>query len=561
MGALLKKNIFITGFSGSGKTSVGRAAALRLGWQFVDTDDLVVGRAGKPISEVFAESGEAFFRKLEQESLIEAASGESRVISTGGGLPMDEKNRRIMDQNGVVVCLEARPETIHRRLEKQSRRRGAVVRPMLESEDPPARISSLKADRQPGYALSHWTVHTDGITPDEAAAEVIRAWHSLVDDGEQPESAGGSDDSPDYGPDLASVVHTSGGSYPAWVGWDIIGSLGERAASVVGPSTAFVIGDSGASDHAEHARRSLEDAGIVAHLYLMEAGEQNKTIQSADVIYGWLAGARAERKNLVVAVGGGMVGDLAGFVAATYLRGMPFAQVPTTLLAMLDASIGGKVAVDLPYGKNLVGAFHQPRFVLSDVSTLTSLSARERTAGWTEGIKKGLILDRGLLDLFEQRRDAIISLDPNQATAIIRRSVSIKGSVVSRDEKETLGIRALLNYGHTIGHALEAATGYSALLHGEAVSIGMMGAGHIGNRLGMLSDAELDRQRSILESYGLPLTYPGLDATAVTEAMKSDKKTQDSDIHWVLLDGIGNAVTRAGVPPELVRETLMRLAG
>ena len=556
----MKQNIFITGFSGSGKTSVGKAAARRLGWQFIDTDDLVVERAGKPISQVFAESGEAAFRKLEQQSLVEAAYGERQVISTGGGLPMDGKNRDIMEQSGIVVCLEARPETIHRRLEKQSKQRGAVVRPMLESEDPPARISSLKADRQPGYALSHWTVHTDGITPDEAAAEVIRAWRGLAADDGQPESVQGPADSPDYGPDLASVVHTSGGSYPVWVGWDIVSSIGERTASVVDPSTAFVIGDSGAADHAERARRSLEDAGIAAHLYLMEPGEQNKTLQSADAIYGWLAEARAERKHLVVAVGGGMVGDLAGFVAATYLRGMPFAQVPTTLLAMLDASIGGKVAVDLTYGKNLVGAFHQPRFVLSDVSTLTSLSARERTAGWAEGIKKGLILDRGLLDFFEQHRDAIASLDPDQATAVIRRSVSIKGSVVSRDEKETLGIRALLNYGHTIGHALEAATGYSTLLHGEAVSIGMMGAGYIGNRLGMMSDAELDRQRSILEGYGLPLAYPGMDADAVSEAMKSDKKTQDSDIHWVLLDGIGNAVTRAGVPPELVRETLTRLA-
>ena len=556
----MKKNIFITGFSGSGKTSVGRTAASRLGWQFVDTDDLIVKRAGKPISEVFAESGETFFRELERESLVEAASGESQVISTGGGLPMDEKNRRIMERHGIVVCLEARPETIHRRLEKESRQRGAIVRPMLESEDPPARIRSLKADRQPGYALSHWTVHTDGMTPDEAAAEVVRASRTLAVDGHRPEPVGESHDSPDYGPDLASVVLTSQGRYPVWVGWDIIGGLGERAAKLVGPSTAFVIGDSGAREHAERARISLENAGIAAHLYLMETGEQNKTLQSANGVYGWLAESRAERKNLVVAVGGGMVGDMAGFVAATYLRGMPFAQVPTTLLAMLDASVGGKTAVDLPYGKNLVGAFHQPRFVLSDASTLTSLSARERTAGWAEGIKKGLILDRDLLDLFEERRDAIRSLDPEQATAIIRRSVSIKGSVVSRDEKETLGLRALLNYGHTIGHALEAATGYSALLHGEAVSIGMMGAGYIGNELGMLSDAELHRQRSILERYGLPLAYPGLDADAVTEAMKSDKKTQDRDIHWVLLDGIGKAVTRTDVPPDLVSETLAWLA-
>ncbi len=554
----MKKNIFITGFSGSGKTSVGKAAARRLGWLFVDTDDLVVEQAGKSIDEVFAEGGEPLFRKLERVCIARAASGERRVVSTGGGLPMDARNRLAMEQNGIIVCLEARPETIHARLEKQGAQRGSVVRPMLESEDPPNRIRSLKAERQAAYALSHWTIHTDGMTPDEAAAEVVRAWRTLAgaDDPVRPVP----DEAPGDSTDLAAVVRTTGGEYPVWVGWDIIGKLGERAAEVVDPAAAFVIGDSGAKEHARRAQSSLENAGIDARLYLVEPGERNKTIGSAAAVYEWLAKERAERKHLIVAVGGGMVGDLAGFVAATYLRGMPFAQVPTTLLAMLDASIGGKAAVDLPHGKNLVGTFHQPRFVLSDVSALRSLPDRETTAGWAEGIKKGLILDRTLLGLFERQRSAICALEPEQTTDAIRRSVSIKASVVAQDEKETLGIRALLNYGHTIGHALEAATGYSALLHGEAVSVGMMGAGRLANRLGMLSDSDLERQRSLIEGYGLPLSYPGMDTHAVAEAMKSDKKTRDGSIHWVLLDGIGNAVTRTNVPSDLVRETLARLA-
>ena len=188
----------------------------------------------------------------------------------------------------------------------------------------------------------------------------------------------------------------------------------------------------------------------------------------------------------MLAVGGGVVGDLAGFVAATYLRGMPVAQVPTSLLSMVDAAIGGKVAVDLPQGKNLVGAFYQPRFVLADVQTLETLPERELTSGWAEVIKHGLILDQELVTTLEQHRDSIRSLEPDVATDVIRRSAVIKADVVSRDEKETLGIRMLLNYGHTVGHAIETAAGYEGFLHGEAVSVGMMAAAHVSPRHGTL---------------------------------------------------------------------------
>ena len=199
-------------------------------------------------------------------------------------------------------------------------------------------------------------------------------------------------------------------------------------------------------------------------------------------------------------------------------------------------------------GINLVGAFHQLRFVLSDVSTLKILPGRQVTAGWAEGIKHGLIRDEDLLSRFERDRSAIQSLDPELTTQIIRRSAAVKAAIVSTDEKETLGVRDLLNYGHTFAHALEAVTGYTALLHPEAVSIGMM------------ADDELERQRALLESYGLPLSYPAMDVAAVTETMQSDKKVSDGVIHWVLLEGIGNGVSRSDVPAELVQSSLRQLA-
>ena len=227
-----------------------------------------------------------------------------------------------------------------------------------------------------------------------------------------------------------------------------------------------------------------------------------------------------------ITIYGGVVGDVAGFAAATYLRGMRFAQVPTTLLAMMDSSIGGKTGVDLSEGKNLVGAFHHPQFVLDDVRTLQTLPERERISGWAEAIKHGLIADDGLLRSFEVEGEAIRSLDGAVTTEIIARSVAIKADVVSRDERETLGQRVLLNYGHTIAHALEAATGYEKYLHGEAVSIGMMGAAEVCRGLDMLTDADVDRQRRLLEAYGLPvrLDQTGLEG-AISAAMALDKKT------------------------------------
>ena len=304
----------------------------------------------------------------------------------------------------------------------------------------------------------------------------------------------------------------------------------------------------------------MERAGIPTHMFLIPPGEQSKTLDTARQIFKWLARRRAERGHLVLAVGGGVAGDLAGFVAATFLRGMPFAQVPTSLLAMMDAAIGGKVAVDLPQGKNLVGAFYQPLFVLADVEALTTLPQRELASGWAEAIKHGLILDPELLAIFEDERGQAQALDPEVATDLIRRSVAIKADVVSRDEKETLGVRVLLNYGHTIGHALEAATGYQSLLHGEAVSIGMMGAAYIGEGMGMMSDGEVERQRAVLAAYGLPAWYEGMDVDAVAGAMLSDKKVSSGSIRWVLLDGIGRAITRDDVPADLVEQTLTRLA-
>lgn len=357
-------------------------------------------------------------------------------------------------------------------------------------------------------------------------------------------------------PDLAGEVKTSTGDHPIWVGWGILEEVGTRVKSLMSPSAAYVIADERAHSYASKTQISMEAVGIPTHIYKIPSGETSKNLETVRQVYTWLAERKAERGHLILAVGGGVVGDLVGFVAATYLRGIPFVQIPTTLLAMMDASIGGKVAVDMPQGKNLVGAFYQPKFVLSDVETLKTLPVRELTSGWAEAIKHGLILDDGLLDTFESHVSELKLLDPEIATETIRRSVAIKAGVVSQDEKETLGIRILLNYGHTIGHAIESITGYTEYLHGEAVSVGMMGAAKIGELLQIMDVDDVERQKEVLQAYGLPISAPGLNSEAIISAMTSDKKTTGGSINWVLLDGIGKAITNNEVPDKYVSEAL-----
>ena len=535
----------------------GHEVARLLGWKFVDTDDLIVASEGMAIEDIFSRHGEEEFRRIERETLETVARSRHQVVSTGGGVIMDERNRAVMDCAGVVVLLEARPDTLVRRLRQQEADEGddLVARPMLDAADLVERIHSLKAQRQFNYTRAHWTVHTDFLSPTQAAEEVVRGFNMVNASLNMAESDSARMDDPD----LAAEVRTSAGDYPLWVGWQLIDEVGERIRRIMDPGVAYIITDEGVYRQARRAQNSLEMSGIAAHLFVMPSGEQSKTLATAQHIYTWLAGLKAERGHLVLAVGGGVVGDLAGFVAATYLRGLPFAQVPTSLLAMMDAAIGGKTAVDLPQGKNLVGAFYQPKFVLADVSVLQTLPDRELRSGWAEAIKHGLIMDDELLSTFESQTVEIQALEPEIATDVIRRSMAIKANVVSQDERETLGIRVLLNYGHTIGHGIEAATGYGQYLHGEAVSIGMMGAARISNGMGLMSDGEVERQRSVLAAYGLPLSAPSVDPGSVLEAMRSDKKVAGGAIRWVLLDGIGNAITRNDVPAELVDDVLSGL--
>jgi 3-dehydroquinate synthase len=371
-------------------------------------------------------------------------------------------------------------------------------------------------------------------------------------------------------------------SYDIAIAPGSLDQLGDRMATLkLGKKVLLVSNPNVFQFYGERAIASLKAAGFEVASYILPDGENYKTLESVQKIYDAALENRLERSATMVALGGGVIGDMTGFAAATWLRGINFVQVPTTLLAMVDAAIGGKTGVNHPQGKNLIGAFHQPRLVLIDPEVLKTLPVRELRAGMAEVIKYGVIWDAQLFDELEasQRLDEMEYLIPptplnkegyNSPTplgkggeggsslmdSILTRSCQAKADVVSKDEKEA-GLRAILNYGHTIGHAVESLTGYTQVLHGEAVAIGMVAAGQIAVELGMWTQEETQRQDSLIQKAGLPTQLPsGLDIEAIIEALKIDKKVKAGKVRFVLPTQIGVVTVTDQVPADIIRQVL-----
>ena len=418
--------IFLVGFSGTGKSRVGREVAGLLGWDCLDVDDEIARQAGKPIERIFSDDGEPKFREMESKVLRQVAETPRRVVATGGGIVVNPKNRGFMFSRGMVVCLEAKPETIFQRLSKEQKESSSpVVRPLLAVENSLERICSLKASRQSFYAEADWTVHTDRLDVAGVAGEGIHGWRL------RSEKAAACDET-----GACCEVVTPTQRYPVFVDWGTLPQLGERMRGCGLSGTAFLISDEQVfALHGNKALDSLKKAGFNAFHFTLPAGESSKTLDNASKICDFLVEHRAERRNPVVALGGGVVGDLAGFVAATFLRGMPFVQAPTSLVAMVDASIGGKVAVNHPQAKNLIGAFYQPLLVFADVETLKTLPVRELTSGWAELIKHALILDANLFEFLDSNAGKLRRLDPELTVEAVRHSAAIKAHVVTEDGK------------------------------------------------------------------------------------------------------------------------------
>lgn len=501
----MRRPLLLNGFMATGKSSVAALVAQRAEREFIDLDQRIEQHTGMTVPQIFATRGEQEFRSLERAQLIELLERPCQpapVIALGGGTLVGREIRLWALDRAVVVSLEASPAEILRRAGS------TASRPLLSGADPKARAAELLETRRGTYAESHGRVDTDGKSLELVASAVLRIWQ---EDG--------------------IAVAAGEKSYAVEIGSGLLGrSLVDRVGT---PSRVVLVTDRNVFDL--HGARMLQ---LLGHqpapiLVLLDPGEEQKQIGSVERIWRTSLDAGADRSSLMVAFGGGVVSDMTGFAASCYMRGIPWVCVPTTLLAMVDASVGGKTGVDLANAKNAVGAFHQPRSVLCDVELLATESERGFRSALSEVVKTALIGDSELLLLLEGASTGLAERTPELLAEIVRRSIRVKARIVSQDEREE-GLRAVLNLGHTIGHALEACAGYSRLTHGEAVSLGLVAALRIGVAIGATPPALSERVSRLLQQLKLPtrLSEEPIDQAAVL--IGHDKKRRGSRLRFIV---------------------------
>ncbi len=540
------EHIILTGFMGTGKSTVGALLAARMGCPFVDLDGWIETAAGKSVRAIFAASGESGFRALEAQALQAVlAASTRRVVATGGGTCLDAGNAELARKRGWVFCLTAAPDQLAERLA------GAGDRPLLDHGPQLTlvdHIASLLRERHSAYAASGIAVSTGGRTPQEVAAAIAafvgqapfrlrqgtRAYSVYVD------AAGGLEQ---LGPRLRQ----------AWEQGD--GSLQESHPLPPSARVLLVADRRPWKHHGEVLQSSLQQAGLRPDLLLLTGGERAKTRPALARVQDFLLANGVERSTPVIAFGGGAIGDLVGFAAATALRGVPVVQVPTTLLAQVDASVGGKVAINHRRGKNLLGTFHPPALVVADQSVLRSLPPREMRSGLGEVVKMALLGAPGLLARLENSR---LPLGNDLLRRAILSAIGLKAEVVRIDPEER-DLRRILNLGHTVAHAIERAASYARWAHGEAVATGLVAALRIGVRMGITPRGLDARVEACLAALGLPVAAPGADPGELEAGILHDKKKRDGRVSWVLLRGVGDPLVTADIRTEILREVLSSL--
>lgn len=532
--------IVVSGFMGTGKTSVGRALADILGLDFIDTDSEIERSAGGSIAEIFEKEGEGRFREMERAFCASLENRDGVVVATGGGTLLDDTTFRLFAGRGEIVLLESSLDSLCGRLS------GDRKRPLLyddgvalSGERLRDRVASLLNDRAGVYKKIRTRVDTSGRSPNETAAVIAAGLHMpcrmmVVD----PVGHLGDDRG-----DHRDVPRGRYGVSRIEIGRGAVSSLGSRLSEVGLAGPAFLLMPETIQQlFLTQIAGSLERAKVDYSVVTIEDGDPRKNLAQVGHIIDQLIELGARRDAIVIPVGGGVTGDIGGFAASLFMRGVPLVQVPTTLLAQVDSSIGGKVGVNHPMAKNLIGSFYQPHLIINDPCTLRTLPFAEVANGMAEVVKTALI---GSSDLFEYleahiAHDAKATLrDTDFLERCVAESAEVKCQIVNEDPYEN-GRRRALNLGHTVGHALEAATSYQGLKHGEAVSLGLIAALRISVARGTVAADILDRTFSLLSWCGLPVTFTTLDRDAMSKSLLLDKKIRNGRIHFVLSTGIGS---------------------
>ncbi len=553
--ALDGRAIVLVGMMGSGKSAIGQRLAARLGLPFVDADAEIVAAAGMSIPEIFAKYGERYFRDGERRVIMRLLNGGPIVLATGGGAFLDPRTRDRVAERGVSIWLDADLKILLKRVRRKN------DRPLLLTDDPEETLRKLMEARRPVYELADLHVESREIPQDAMADDTLAVLAAALPRIEElrrrAQSKGFAKAMNHLHPARAEGeeatrqetvrVALGGRSYDILIGDGLLQRAGELVAGIApGAACAIITDENVARLHLPIVEQSLKNAGLRTTTIIVPPGEASKSLSVFGRVCDDVLAARIERRDLIVALGGGVVGDLAGFVAASVRRGTRFVQMPTTLLSQVDSSVGGKTGINSRHGKNLIGAFHQPSLVLADVDTLRTLPPREFRAGYAEIVKYGLLGDARFFDWLEADADAVFHSQAEQICAVAV-SCETKATIVGRDETEQ-GERALLNLGHTFGHAFERLTGYDGarLVHGEGVAIGLVCAARFSARRGACAAAVAERVEHHLKSVGLPTRIRDIpdwrdDAQAILDAMYQDKKVERGALTFVLLRAIGEA--------------------
>lgn len=537
-----KGNIILTGFMGTGKSTVAQLVAGYLDMTFIDMDQVIAQRVGMTIAGLFSLKGEVEFRQHERSLGIELSQLSGLVIATGGGALLDQQLRQTMISSGLVICLDATPQTLRQRLQS------AVDRPLLQGAGREQRLADLWQQRRPIYAQIPFHIDTTDLT----LAQVVEKVLALVQANPR-----------------VFMVESPQGPYQVQLLPGAGETLGDQLRAHDISQRILIVSDEQVWPlHGPALFQHLSKAGFIPATALVPAGERFKTLDTVRSLYDRCVDADLDRRSAIIALGGGVVTDMAGFVAATFLRGVPYIPLPSTLLGMVDASVGGKVAIDHPRGKNLIGAFNQPLLVLIDPNLLATLPPQELSCGLAEIIKAGIIGDVELFDALnsdwgknEDRGEECSRSSPLLPPWrwLIERALAVKIAVVEADPYET-GRRAVLNLGHTFAHAFEVLADYT-LPHGMAVSIGLAAAAELAVVKGQADGKTRDRIIAILQRHRLPTVWAAQPASAVIGAMRRDKKRANSRLRFIIPRTIGDVVIDDTVTEDEIVNALERIRG
>lgn len=550
--ALLKKPIVLVGMMGAGKTTIGKALANKLGWPFYDSDDEIIRSVGKSISDIFTEDGEPAFRELERSTIKRLlVNGPCVISSGGGGIAIPETAQAIVEKS-LCIWLDAPVSVLVGRTQDSDR-------PLLKHGDPQDVLTALLEKRRPSYSRAHVHVLDDGLTPDEIVGRCLLQIREYL------YAHASSEEKDKHVPEaLCLTVSLSERSYPVFIGSGLLKQPAVWLGHDLQGRNAFILTDYNVRERlTDQLIETLKPLMKSVAMMELQPGEQTKSFDRYQAVLEWLIENGVKRDSLVIAVGGGVIGDLAGFVASTILRGIDFVQVPTTLLSMVDSSVGGKTGINSKSAKNMIGTFYQPRSVVIDLESLLTLPRREWLAGYAEIVKYGLLGDAEFFEWLEDHGADMLADDPAFVMHAIETSCSMKADIVRKDEREENGLRALLNLGHTFAHALEAVAGYDGtLLHGEAVSVGMVLAARLSHHLGHIPEEDVIRIQTHLNSVGLmtdirqiPFKQP-VTIDQLLSAMAKDKKAAVDGLKFVVLKHIGSAELQSGIDPQIIRTLL-----